>query len=93
MPGEEYTEVGRDMEESERAANNLQDARYDMLNCDNGTYDAWYWALPPGYMPENCNLEDVEHIKKFVDIPVVCAGRMTPQEGASAVKENKIDAV
>lgn len=93
LPGEEYTEVGRDMEESERAAKYLQDAGYDMLNCDNGTYDAWYWAHPPGYMPENCNLEDVEHIKKFVDIPVVCAGRMTPQEGASAVKENKIDAV
>ena len=64
MPGEEYTEVGRDMEESERAAKYLQDAGYDMLNCDNGTYDAWYWAHPPGYMPENCNLEDVEHIKK-----------------------------
>ena len=93
LPGEEYTEVGRDMEESERAAKYLQDAGYDMLNCDNGTYDAWYWAHPPGYMPENCNLEDVEHIKKFVDIPVVCAGRMTPKEGASAVKENKIDAV
>ena len=93
LPGEGYTEVGRDMEESERAAKYLQDAGYDMLNCDNGTYDAWYWAHPPGYMPENCNLEDVEHIKKFVDIPVVCAGRMTPQEGASAVKENKIDAV
>lgn len=45
----------------------LQDAGYDMLNCDNGTYDAWYWAHPPGYMPENCNLKDVEHIKKFVD--------------------------
>ena len=93
LPGEEYVEAGRDMAESEIAAKFLQDAGYDMLNCDNGTYDAWYWAHPPGYMPENCNLEDVEHIKKFVDIPVVCAGRMTPKEGASAVKENKIDAV
>ena len=79
LPGEEYTEVGRDMAESERAAKYLQDAGYDMLNCDNGTYDAWYWAHPPIYMPENCNLEDVEHIKQFVDIPVVAAGRLDPQ--------------
>lgn len=93
LPGEEYTEVGRDMEESERAAKYLQDAGYDMLNCDNGTYDAWYWAHPAPYMPENCNLEDVEHIKKFVDIPVVCAGRMDPAVGAQAVAEGKIDAV
>ena len=91
LPGETYTEVGRDMSESEKAAKYLQDAGYDMLNCDNGTYDAWYWAHPPGYMPLNCNLEDVEHIKKFVDIPVVCAGRMTPDVAAKAIKEGKLD--
>ena len=93
LPGEEYTEVGRDMEESERAARYLQDAGYDMLNCDNGTYDSWYWAHPPMYMPQNCNLEDVAHIKKFVDIPVVAAGRMDPYVGAKAVAEGRIDGV
>ena len=93
MPGEEYTEVGRAMEESEKAAKYLQDAGYDMLNADNGTYDSWYWAHPPMYMPENCNLEDVSHIKDFVDIPVVCAGRMDAEVGAKAVAEGKIDAV
>ncbi len=93
IPGEEYTEVGRDMEESEKAAKILQDAGYDMLNADNGTYDAWYWAHPPAYMPQNCNLEDVSHIKKFVDIPVVCAGRMEPEVGAKAVAEGQIDAM
>ena len=62
-----------------------------MLNCDNGTYDAWYWAHPPIYMPENCNLEYVEHIRKFVDIPVVCAGRMDPVTAADAVARGGID--
>ena len=93
VPGEEYTEVGRNMEESEKAAKYLQDAGYDMLNADNGTYDSWYWAHPPMYMPQNCNLEDVAHIKKFVDIPVVCAGRMEPDVGAKAVAEGRIDGV
>ena len=93
IPGEVYTEVGRNMEESEKAAKYLQDAGYDMLNADNGTYDSWYWAHPPMYMPQNCNLEDVAHIKKFVDIPVVCAGRMEPDVGAQAVAEGKIDGV
>jgi len=93
LPGEDYVEVGRDMAESEKAAKYLQDAGYDMLNCDNGTYDAWYWAHPGPYMPQNCNLEEVAHIKKFVDIPVVCAGRMTPEKGAEAVKNGDIDAV
>ena len=93
VPGESYTEVGRGMEESEKAAKYLQDAGYDMLNADNGTYDSWYWAHPPMYMPQNCNLEDVAHIKKFVDIPVVCAGRMEPEVGAQAIADGRIDAV
>jgi len=93
VPGEEFVEVGRDMAESERAAKYLQDAGYDMLNADNGTYDSWYWSHPPMYMPQNCNLEDVAHIKQFVDIPVVCAGRMEPDVAAKAVAEGKIDAM
>lgn len=93
IPGEEYTEIGRNMAESEKAAKYLQDAGYDMLNADNGTYDSWYWSHPPMYMPQNCNLEDVAHIKKFVDIPVVCAGRMEPDVGAKAIAEGRIDAM
>ncbi|MBQ3252852.1 MAG: FAD-dependent oxidoreductase [Oscillospiraceae bacterium] len=93
VPGEKYTEAGRCMEESEKAAKYLQDAGYDMLNADNGTYDSWYWAHPPMYMPQNCNLDDVAHIKKFVDIPVVCAGRMEPDVAAQAIAEGRIDAM
>ncbi len=91
VPGEDAKELGRNMEESEKAAKYLQDAGYDMLNADNGTYDSWYWAHPPMYMPQNCNLEDVAHIKKFVDIPVVCAGRMEPDVAADAIAQGKID--
>ena len=93
LPGETYTEIGRDMTESEKAAQYLQDAGYDMLNADNGTYDSWYWAHPPMYMPQNCNLDSVAHIKKFLHIPVVCAGRMEPDAGAKAVAEGLIDGV
>ena len=93
VPGDTAPEMGRAMAESERAAKYLQDAGYDMLNADNGTYDSWYWAHPPMYMPQNCNLDDVAHIKKFVDIPVVCAGRMEPEAGAEAIGEGRIDAM
>ena len=93
VPGEEFTELGRGREESEKAAKYLQDAGYDMLNTDNGTYDSWYWSHPPMYMPQNCNLDDVAHIKQFVDIPVVCAGRMEPDVAAQAIADGRIDAM
>ena len=91
IPGEDYVEAGRDMEESEKAVKYLADAGYDMFNCDNGTYDAWYWAHPPVYMPENCNLADVEHIKNFTDKPVVCAGRLDPRVAADSIAAGKLD--
>ena len=89
----DFEEFGRDMPESERAIKYLADAGYDMFNCDNGTYDAWYWAHPPQYMPDNCNLEYVEHIKKFTDKPVVCAGRMDPVKAAEEIAAGRLDAV
>lgn len=91
VPEEEYEEVGRDREESAKAAKILEEAGYDMLNCDNGTYDAWYWSHPPIYMPENCNLEDVEYIRQFVNIPVVAAGRGTLDIVAKSIEAGKID--
>jgi len=93
VPGEEFVEFGRDMEESERAIKYLEDAGYDMFDCDNGTYDAWYWAHPPVYMPKNCNLSEVEHIKNFTTKPVVCAGKMDPADAAVEIAAGRLDGV
>lgn len=94
MPYEtDFEEWGRDMAESEKAVKYLGDAGYDFFNCDNGTYDAWYWAHPPQYMPDNCNLADVEHIKKFTDKPVACAGRMLPETAAEEIAAGRLDAI
>ena len=93
VPGETFTEVGRTLEESEKAIQILERAGYDMFNCDNGTYDAWYWAHPPVYAPLNMNLEYVAHIKQFTTKPVVCAGRMQPDAAAEAIAAGRIDAM
>lgn len=91
--GDDYKEVGRDLEEGIKAAKYLQDAGYDMLNCDNGTYDAWYWSHPPMYMPLNCNFKEAEEVKKVVDVPVVVAGRNEPDFAAQKIADGKIDAM
>ena len=93
MPGEDFVEFGRDMAESEKAVKYLEEAGYAMFNCDNGTYDAWYWAHPPQYMPDNCNITEVEHIKNFTNAPVVCAGRMDPVFAAEEIAAGRLDAV
>lgn len=92
LPGEEYVEMGRDIEESLEAAKILEEAGYDALNADLGSYEALYWAHPPGYMEHGCYISHVEKLKEVVDIPILVAGRMDlPELANAAIAENRID--
>lgn len=94
LPGQDHIEFGRDREEGIEAAKLLEAAGADMLNADNGSYDSWYWAHPPMYMPLACNLESAAAIKPHVKIPVVCAGRMEdPARASQAIASGQIDGV
>ncbi len=81
------------MAESEQAIQLLRKAGYDGFNCDNGTYDSWYWAHPPVYMPPNCNPEEAVHIKSFTDAAIGVAGRMTLDTAAEAIEKGQLDFV
>ena len=94
LPGEKYEEFGRDYDESIKLAKILEEAGADALDADNGSYDSWYWAHPPMYMPLACNLKDAKFIKQHVNIPVFCAGRMeNPNTSVKAIEKEEIDAV
>ena len=94
LPGENYIEFGRTLEESPAVARILQEAGVDVLNADNGSYDSWYWAHPPVYMNPFCNVPECEYISDFVDIPVICAGRMEePDMAAEIIRRGKITGI
>ena len=94
LPGENFKEAGRDRAESAKAVQILEAAGADLINADNGTYDSWFWAHPPVYMPLACNLSDAAYIKQFLHIPVACAGRMEDADtAAKAVADGEIDGV
>lgn len=91
LPGEKYIEFGRKKEESMEVARLLADAGVDVLDCDNGTYDSWYWAHPPVYMEPGCNVKETEWLSEYVDIPLICAGRLEePDMAAEIVSRGKI---
>ncbi|MCF0106381.1 MAG: FAD-dependent oxidoreductase [Holdemanella sp.] len=92
VPGEVFDELGRDYDESKEVVKILEKAGYDMLDCDNGTYDAWYWPHPPVYMPKALNLDDVAMIRKEINIPVICGGRFdNPELADKAIGDGRID--
>lgn len=89
LPGEEYQEVGRDIEEGIEAAKILVQAGYDALNVDAGTYDSWYWNHPPMYFEEGMYREFGKILKKNVNVPIILAGRMeNPDMAVEALKDS-----
>lgn len=74
VPGETFTELGRDTDEGLQAARILVDAGYDALDVDAGTYDSWYWAHPPMYFDKGVYLPFAEQVKQAVDVPVLAEG-------------------
>lgn len=87
LPGEEYEEAGRDIEEGIEAAKILVEAGYDALNVDAGTYDSWYWNHPPMYFEEGMYREFGKILKEHVNVPIILAGRMeNPELAVEALK-------
>lgn len=74
MPGETFTELGRDTDEGLQAARILVDAGYDALDVDAGTYDSWYRAHPPMYFGKGVYLPFAEQVKWVVDVPALAEG-------------------
>ena len=64
-------EIGKTLAESQQAIRILTEAGADAFDCDNGTYDAWYYPHPPVYMPLNTNLKEATEVKPFTSKPII----------------------
>lgn len=95
LPGEQFEEQGRDVDEGIAAAKLLHDAGYEVLDIDVGTYDSWFWNHPPMYQNKGLYLPYARILKKECpDIPLIVAGRMDdPQIAARAVADGTADMV
>lgn len=92
LPGQEFVELGRDMDEGLVVAKMLEDAGYDFLDADVGSYESWHWSHPPMYHEKGLYLPYVSQLKDVVNIPVMCAGRMdNADKSAAALADGKID--
>lgn len=87
-------EAGRSIEEACQIAKLLESYGYDMLNCNSGIYDSFYYAVAPAYMEKGYNIKLAREIKKYVEIPVFVAGKMNdPDLCEKAIQEGEIDGI
>jgi 2-enoate reductase len=86
-------EIGRTLEEAIEICKLLESYGYDALSTDAGTLDAFYYAMPPAYVPAGSTLDLAAEVKKHVSIPVLCGSRFADEEIAEqAIAEGKVDA-
>lgn len=88
LPGEEFEEKGRDLDEGIEAAKLLEEYGYDALDTDVGSYDSWWWSHPPMYQAKGLYRPYAKLMKETVGVPVICAGRMDDPDMALEAVEN-----
>ncbi len=94
LPGEDFKEVGRDVDVSIELAKALEAAGADALLLASGSYDSFYWLYPPTYQKEGLWLDDAKKIKDAVNIPVICPGKiLVPEMAEKAIEDGYVDAV
>ena len=94
LPGEEFEEKGRDIDEGVEAAKLLVSYGYDALDTDVGSYDAWWWSHPPMYQEKGLYRPYCKLMKDNVDVPVICAGRMDdPNMASEAIANGTCDMI
>ena len=91
LTGEE--EAGRTLEEGIRVCKELEKYGVDALSVDTGTYDSFYYACPPSYMPKGHALDLYAKAKEAVNIPIMAGSRMgDPDLCLKALQQGKADA-
>jgi len=94
LPGEEFVEKGRDLDEGIEAARLLVSYGYDALDVDVGSYDSWWWSHPPMYQEKGLYRPFAKIMKETVNVPIICAGRMdNPDMAAAALEDGTCDMV
>lgn len=94
LPGEEFVEKGRDLDEGVEAAKLLVSYGYDALDTDVGSYDSWWWSHPPMYQKKGLYRPYAKLMKETVDVPIICAGRMDdPDMALEAIENGETDLI
>lgn len=92
LPGESFTEVGRDVQEGLEMARLLEKAGFDALHVDAGCYESHYWSHPPIYQKHGCMVDMAAMAKEVVNIPVIGVGRLDkPEVAAQAIANGNLD--
>jgi 2,4-dienoyl-CoA reductase-like NADH-dependent reductase (Old Yellow Enzyme family)/thioredoxin reductase len=76
LNGTDLVDGGITPQDAARTAKLVQEAGVDAIHVSGGCGDAPYGVVPPMALPRNCYVEAASVVRKGVEIPVICVGRM-----------------
>jgi len=94
ISGDEFLPGGQSLEESKQIASLLVEGGVDSIQVSAGTGNNFWMVVPPTGSPEAPNAFLAEQIKKEVNVPIICVGRIHhPWAAENLLKSGKADMV
>lgn len=85
---------GRSLEETKVMAKAFEAAGITALDLNVGSYTEWDYEFPSYYLTNGFNMDEVEAIRKVVNIPVIGGGRITePRMAEALLLDDRVDMV
>lgn len=85
MSVDEMTPGGRSLEETKRFLLKIIEAGIDALDITVGMKDPLHTTIPNVYMQREANWEIIAEVKRHVNVPVICAGKLYEPQAAEYV--------
>ena len=94
ISGDEFLPGGQSLEESKQIASLLVEGGVDAIQVSAGTGNNFWVVVPPTGSPEAPNAFLAEQIKKEVNVPIICVGRIHhPWAAENLLRSGKADMV
>ncbi|MGB9959397.1 MAG: FAD-dependent oxidoreductase [Candidatus Bathyarchaeales archaeon] len=93
ISADEYIPYGLKIEETTKIAKLLEQAGLNYIHVSGGMYESIQHNSPTTYYPRAYYLQNIEAIKKAVNIPVFGVGAFNVELGEKALKDGKADLI
>jgi 2,4-dienoyl-CoA reductase-like NADH-dependent reductase (Old Yellow Enzyme family)/thioredoxin reductase len=94
ISADEFIEGGLKQEEARIIAKKLESAGVDAISLSVGLAETYHWVMPPMAVSRGCFVHLSERMKKAVNVPVICAGRINdPVLAERILQEGKADLI
>ena len=94
ISGDEFLEGGSSLAEAKEFARLLEKGGADVIDVSAGVLESAERTVPPMALEHGCNVAMAEEIKRHINLPLICVGRIkTPREAELLLRNKSADLI